>query len=83
MYNFLMPTAIPEVVSDGETGILVPCEDSNAKAEAVLILLNNPQISESMGKKERKRVERYFSINTMVSGWDNLYSNLAQKKLLV
>jgi len=76
-------TAIPEVVSDGKTGILVPCEDSNSIAEAVLFLLNNPQISESMGKKGRKRVERYFSINAMVSGWDKLYSNLVQKKLLV
>jgi glycosyltransferase involved in cell wall biosynthesis len=48
-----------EVVVDNETGILVPPGDSKALTDAIIYLLENEDIRESMGKNARKKVEGY------------------------
>lgn len=53
--------AIPEVVKDGETGILVPPENPEALATAVNKLLNNHQLMQEMGTKGRERVANHFT----------------------
>jgi glycosyltransferase involved in cell wall biosynthesis len=51
---------IPEVVVDGETGILIPADDCESLTEAILRMLSNRQIMLQMGKAGRKRIELYF-----------------------
>lgn len=53
--------AIPEVVEDGETGILVPPNNPEKFAEAVNSLLNNPKKMKLMGLRGRERVRKYFT----------------------
>ena len=53
--------ALPEVVADGETGILVPPMDPEALAEAIKKLLADPDLRNEMGKKGRERVQRLFT----------------------
>jgi glycosyltransferase involved in cell wall biosynthesis len=53
--------AIPEVIIDGETGILVPPENPSALADAVNNLLGHPQMMKDMGARGRERVERHFT----------------------
>ncbi len=48
---------IPEIVRDGETGLLVPPGDATAMAEAVQKLYNTPSDVASMGKAARHYVE--------------------------
>ena len=50
---------IPDAVKDGENGLLVPPKDSDALADAIIYLLENEDVREKMGKKERKKVENY------------------------
>ncbi len=51
---------LPEVVRDGETGVLVPPEDPDAIAAAILALLRDPQRRSAMGRVARAWVrERY------------------------
>ena len=50
---------IPDVVKDGENGLLVPPMDSKALADAIIYLLENEDIRERMGKNGRKKVEDY------------------------
>jgi len=50
---------IPDVVKDGENGLLVPPRDSEALADAIIYLLKNKDIRERMGENGRKRVENY------------------------
>lgn len=52
---------IPEVVRDGETGLLVPPGDPGRLAEAVIRLLEVPTLAEAMGEAGRKRVESVFT----------------------
>jgi len=53
--------ALPEVVKDGETGILVPPQDPYALARAIKRLLDDEQLRLRMGSEGRKRVKQCFS----------------------
>jgi glycosyltransferase involved in cell wall biosynthesis len=52
--------AIPEIVVDGETGVLIPTDSSDALIEAIDALGRNPERRRAMGAAGRRRVERYF-----------------------
>jgi phosphatidyl-myo-inositol dimannoside synthase len=51
----------PEVVLDGETGILVDPEDEFAVADAIVELLQNPEVRQRMGDAAQKRVAEHYS----------------------
>lgn len=53
--------ALPEVVKEGETGILVPPQDPHALAGAIKRLLADEPLRRRMGSEGRKRVQRHFS----------------------
>jgi glycosyltransferase involved in cell wall biosynthesis len=54
--------AIPEVVANNETGILIEDAQSPEElAQAILTLLRNPQLREKMGKKGRALIVERFS----------------------
>ena len=53
-------SAIPELVQDGETGLLVPPGDPEKLARAVARLLTENRLREEIIRKARKRVRRYF-----------------------
>lgn len=53
--------AMPEIVVDGETGILVPPYDSVAISHALFRLLQSPELCQAMGIAGRKRVRNQFS----------------------
>ncbi|KAF5423723.1 MAG: glycosyltransferase family 1 protein [Candidatus Methanomarinus sp.] len=50
---------IPDVVKEGENGLLVPPRDSDALANAIIYLLENEGAREKMGKNGRKKVKDY------------------------
>lgn len=52
---------LAELVTDGETGLLVAPEDPQALAQAVVRLLNDPALRQRMGNAGRSRVEQRHS----------------------
>ena len=62
-----------EIVSDGETGRLVPPRDVPALAAAVLELLEDPARSQQMGARGRQRAERYFNADGMTEAVSGVY----------
>ncbi|TVP58433.1 MAG: glycosyltransferase family 1 protein [Gemmatimonadales bacterium] len=66
----------PEVVEDGETGILVPPGDPEAFGSAVVKLLGDPALRKSMGRAGRDRVKRHFSISTVARRYESLYGEV-------
>ena len=66
----------PEAVVDGETGLLVPPGDSLAIANAVIQILKNSTLAKEMGINGRKRVEKCFTFDKMISEMENLYLSL-------
>jgi glycosyltransferase involved in cell wall biosynthesis len=67
---------IPEIVDDGETGILVPERDPEAIATAVSELLDTPERLEAMGKRGREQVLERFSCETIIPQLDALYREI-------
>ena len=68
--------SIPEVVEDGETGVLVPPGDEAALAEAIINILKNLDLGESLGRAGRQRLEREFTREAMVRATEQLYDSL-------
>ena len=52
---------IPDVVTDGETGVLVPPGDADALAEALERVLSNHGLATRLGDEARKRVEAWLA----------------------
>jgi len=63
---------VPEAVVDGETGLLVPPEDSAALAEALGKLLAEPGTRSAMGEAGRLRAETEFSVERMLDAVEAL-----------
>lgn len=56
-----------EAIVDGETGILVPVQDAEALAAAIMKLIENPALRQRMGQAGRERAEREFDIRQVVA----------------
>lgn len=67
----------PELVLDGQTGIIVPAEDSVALADAIQEYFHTPEKVVSYGKSGRKRIETEFSIDAMVKNYLAVYEELS------
>jgi glycosyltransferase involved in cell wall biosynthesis len=51
---------IPDVVTDGETGLLVPPGDAGALADALVRVLSDHELAERLGAEGRRRVEPWL-----------------------
>jgi len=69
----------PEIVVDGKTGMLVESNNPEALANSIIHLLKNPKKRKEMGRATRNRVEEKFSLEKMVSAYEELYLSLLQK----
>jgi sugar transferase (PEP-CTERM/EpsH1 system associated) len=68
----------PELVVNGETGILVPPSDPIAMAAAIQSYLTEPAKVQRHGHAGRKRIEENFSIVRMVEGYLSVYDEVLQ-----
>jgi glycosyltransferase involved in cell wall biosynthesis len=56
-------TGIPEIVIDGETGLIVPQHDAQSLADALCRLLDNPPLRVELSSAARRLIEREFDIH--------------------
>src|SRR5215472_10494026 len=71
---------IPELVVDGETGMLISDGDSTALAHALEQLLRDPDLRLQFGHAGRARIEQHFRIeNTVVSLMEMLERSCSQR----
>jgi len=68
---------IPEVIRNGENGLLVPARDSQALAEAILKLAKDPLLRKTMGQKGREFMKMNFTNGAMAEKIESLYEKLA------
>jgi len=69
---------IPEVVVDGQTGLLVPPGDPAALAAAINVLVGDPGRAAEMGRRGRKRAAAEFSWAAVAEQTAALYASLGQ-----
>ncbi|HHP7234604.1 MAG TPA: glycosyltransferase family 4 protein [Desulfobacterales bacterium] len=69
---------IPDLVRDGENGLLVSAGNEDELADAIGRLLSDPQWAGSLGRRGSRDCRR-FSLESMVSKIDHLYRDLLAK----
>lgn len=70
---------VPDLVIQGQNGLLVQAADVNALADGIESLLANPKRRKEMGEKGKKMAIKYGS-DSMVQKIDQLYLELLRKK---
>jgi len=68
----------PEVVLDGETGLLVPPSQPARLAAAIERLLDSPELAARFAAAGRRRYEDHFTIDRMVQKTLRLYERLLE-----
>ena len=66
----------PELIVDGESGLIVPPADADALAQAISQLAENPELNRSMGNRARQRIATHFNLEQSVEGHRRLYESL-------
>lgn len=69
----------PELVSNGITGKLVPPEDPEALAAAIIEYAQSPDLAAKAGKLARQKVEQHFSLDAMIKSYSKLYDSKLTK----
>ena len=71
---------IPEVVEDGETGLLVPPRNPQALAHAIVRLLRDEPLRQRMAAAGLARVRAHFSAERMVEQTLDVYARLVDRR---
>ena len=66
---------IPDLIDDGETGILVPHSDPAALARALQRLLASPELCQRMGDAARHKL-REFTAGSVVPRIEQVYGEI-------
>ena len=70
---------IPELVTEGTEGLLVPEKNVRKLAKSLLLLVEQPELRLEMGRNGRARVERYFNADKQVKRLEGIYKRLLRK----
>jgi len=67
---------VPEIVEDGQSGILVPTEDPDSTADNIITLLKNPFLRETIGTTARDYVVQEHSWDRRTERIKQIYQSL-------
>jgi glycosyltransferase involved in cell wall biosynthesis len=70
---------VPDLVADGETGILVPPDRPGRMADALVALARDRPRAEALGEAGRLRQQRCFSLDAMLRGYADLLVDVSRR----
>ncbi len=65
--------AVPEIVVEGETGLLVPKNDASALTGALVKLTKDGELRAKLGANGRMRAKKYFDMKEYIKKFEELY----------
>lgn len=65
-----------EVCIDGKTGIQVPIRSPHHVADAIVHLMEDPQLRKTLGKSARKHVEAKFTFQQTLDNMESVYASV-------
>lgn len=74
-----LPSGVPWVNQDGQTGLVIPPKDVGALIRAIQLLLTNKSLSLQLGQGGRRRVEREFTRERMGARVLALYAEVLRE----
>jgi colanic acid/amylovoran biosynthesis glycosyltransferase len=72
-------TAIPELVEDGVSGLLVPPADPAALADAIETVLGDAELGRMLGEAARRRVEERFDIERNIAEYVKAFGDVLRE----
>lgn len=69
----------PELVVNGRTGMLVKPNSPTNMSKAIKVYLSNPDMKKKHGIEGRKRIERNFSMQSMITRYIEVYNDVLSK----
>ena len=63
---------IPEIIQHGVNGFI--SNDMDELRETLILLLNNPDIAERVGKEARATILDKFNVDMFVENWNQIFS---------
>ncbi len=70
----------PEVITDGETGLLVPAGDVQSLVMSLTTLIQDSAFRQRLAERGQQHVRAHFSVDHMITEHDLLYQSLAQRR---
>ena len=67
---------IPDIVNDGETGLLVPEKDTIGMSQSIIKLIENEDLRENLTFKGYNMVKEYFSWEKIAKDYVNIYKKV-------
>jgi colanic acid/amylovoran biosynthesis glycosyltransferase len=74
-------SGIPELVTDGVMGLLVPERDADSLAGSLEYLIRHPEICSEMGLAGRRQVEQKFDIRRLNKELEELYVSVMRSQV--
>jgi glycosyltransferase involved in cell wall biosynthesis len=71
---------IPEIVTSGVNGILIPPEDAAALVQAIVQLLGDPGSAGRLGEEGRRLVEQEYTVEKMAEKVYRVYQQVYERK---
>jgi glycosyltransferase involved in cell wall biosynthesis len=71
---------VPDVIDDGQDGLLVPYGDPAALASAIGSLLADPDRRQAMGHRGRTKVEAHYTWDRIYQGLRSIYQELCLRQ---
>jgi colanic acid/amylovoran biosynthesis glycosyltransferase len=72
-------SGIPELVTDGVSGFLVPERDATSLADALLHLIRHPEMCNEMGQAGRRQVKEKFDTHRLNKQLEELYQRVLRE----
>lgn len=70
---------VPQIVSDGETGMLVEPKDVEGLVTATEKLIDNPSLAKKMGEAGRKRMEEKYNWDIICDRLEKAYQDVIER----
>jgi len=71
---------VREIISDGETGFVVPPRDLEKFSQKLILLLKDKELRLRMGKKAKEPPDFNFSAKNMAARTQDIYQDLIQAR---
>lgn len=70
----------PEVVQEGQTGLLVPPSNPQAMAQSIITLIENPAIRQKLAAAGHDRAASLFTVEGMIKQYEDIFVKLLDRK---
>jgi len=74
---------VPELLDEGNAGIIVPAANPQELARGIIKILDNPDIAKKMGEYGRQTAMSRYRVDTLVENIAKLYEQLLEEKGLI